>query len=162
MSTFNYWCPCLFIGLLIMSCHVMGWALVWAVGGPGHYPRPLSLIIVGLMNLTGMFWFCQVLAQFPRVNGLGRLLFSGLGRYCCFSLFNQCCSLAVQSGHLDSPQHVYGDCYYLPPWWLCGWVLWLLFGQASQVWYSYYSARPARCGTKIINQNVIGMIKFTR
>jgi len=35
MRTFNCWGPCLFIGLLIMSCHVMGWAPAWAIGGPG-------------------------------------------------------------------------------------------------------------------------------
>jgi len=31
--------------LLIMFDHSMGWALVWAIGGPG----PLVLIIVGLL-----------------------------------------------------------------------------------------------------------------
>ena len=53
------------------------------------------------MNLIEMLWFCQVLGQFPRVNSLGQLLFSGLGRYCCFGLFDQCCSLAVQAGYLS-------------------------------------------------------------
>ena len=38
--------------LLIMSGHVMGWTLVWAVGGCGPQPRSLSSIIMGPMSLT--------------------------------------------------------------------------------------------------------------
>ena len=122
--------------LLIMYDHVMGWAPIWAVGGPRPQPRSFSSIIVGLMNLTEIFWFCQVLAQFPRVNGLGRLLFSGLGRCCSFSVIGRYYTLTAQAGYFDLPQRVYGDCYYLHPWWLRGRVLWLLFGQADQVLYT--------------------------
>ena len=50
--------------------------------------QALSSIIVGLVNLIETFYFCQVLGQFRGVIGLGRLPFSGLGRYYCFGLFD--------------------------------------------------------------------------
>jgi len=37
---------------LIMSGHVMGWALVWAIGGPGPWPRPL----VRLLEIGDLYW----------------------------------------------------------------------------------------------------------
>ena len=92
----------------------------------------LSSIIVGLMNLIEMFWFCQVLGQFPRVNGLGQLLFSGLGHYCCFGLFDQRCSLVAQARYLSM-------CMVI--------VIIYILDSYTDKFYGYYSARPARCGT---------------
>jgi len=39
--------------LLIMFAHSMGQALVWAIGGPGPWPRPLVLTVVGLLDFRG-------------------------------------------------------------------------------------------------------------
>ena len=55
--------------LLIMFAHSMGWALVWAIGGPGPWPRPLISTIVGLLDFRGCFDFIEYL----RVVGVGRL-----------------------------------------------------------------------------------------
>jgi len=53
MRSFNCWGSCLFIGLLIMSYHVMGWAPAWAIGGPWSWSRLLNSNIVGLKGITG-------------------------------------------------------------------------------------------------------------
>ena len=39
--------------LLIMSGHVMDWASIWALGGPGPWSRSLGMTIAGLMGLAG-------------------------------------------------------------------------------------------------------------
>jgi len=45
-----------------MFAYSMGWALVWAIGGPRLWPRPLVSIVVG-------FDF----VKYTRVVGIGRL-----------------------------------------------------------------------------------------
>jgi len=62
--------------LLIMFGHVMGWALVWAAGGPGPRLGPLARSLWALGALLVMFRICQVLVSFSEVSGLGRLLLS--------------------------------------------------------------------------------------
>ena len=104
----------------------LGYRWAWTLA------QTLSSIIVDLMNLMGMFQFCQVLGQFRGVNGLCRLPFSGLGGYCCFGLSDQCCSLAVQSGYLSM-------CMVI--------VIIYSLGSYMDGFSSYYSTRPARCGT---------------
>ena len=39
--------------LLIMFAHSMGRALVWAIGGPGPWPRPLVSTVMGLLDFRG-------------------------------------------------------------------------------------------------------------
>jgi len=48
--------------LLIMFAYSMGWALVWAIGGPRLWPRALVSTVVG-------FDF----VKYTRVVGIGRL-----------------------------------------------------------------------------------------
>jgi len=40
MCTFNCWGPRVFIESLIMFGIVMGWGIVWVIGGPGSGPGP--------------------------------------------------------------------------------------------------------------------------
>jgi len=47
--------------LLIMFAHSMGWALVWAIGGPRPWPRPLVSIIGGSLDIRGGFGFTEYL-----------------------------------------------------------------------------------------------------
>jgi len=42
--------------LLIMFAHSMGWALVWAIGGPRPWPRPLVSTIESSLDIRGL-WF---------------------------------------------------------------------------------------------------------
>jgi len=62
--------------LLIMSGHVMGWALVWAASGPEPSPCPLVWSMWALGALLVMLLIRQVLVSFAEVSGLGRLLLS--------------------------------------------------------------------------------------
>jgi len=39
--------------LLIMFAHSMGWALVWTIGGPRPWPRPLISTIGGSLDIRG-------------------------------------------------------------------------------------------------------------
>jgi len=43
-----------------MFGYVMGWTLVWAVGGPGPWPRPLVRLLLAYWMLGG-FHFAKYL-----------------------------------------------------------------------------------------------------
>jgi len=53
----------------------MGWALAWAIGGSGPWPRPL----VRMLKTDDLF-FTKSLIVLYRVVGLSRLPLGGLGR----------------------------------------------------------------------------------
>jgi len=54
--------------LLIMFGHVMGWALVWAIGGPGPQPRPLVRLLWAWWILLKRSIFAKSLVIFVELS----------------------------------------------------------------------------------------------
>jgi len=50
--------------LLIMSCHVMGWAFYWAVDGPKPSLGPIVWLLWAPGSWLVVFWIYQVLVRF--------------------------------------------------------------------------------------------------